>query len=177
MKDKVTERALTNQTKYIYIYIYTKREMLMLTAHCTKLQNKMWNEDGLCAAVVNEAHNKQTIFSQFSVFGIVGVAFWLSPSYRVAALRVIFRSESLLVAKSFFLFTHFIFNILFAACCLPSFSPTYTHYTIRLFASFFAVDWFGWKFVNCCVLRCVRLIIFDSSGQSEKKNIWKMEPA
>ena len=122
----------------------------------------MWNEDGLCEAVVNEVHNKQTFFSLFSVFVVVVVAFRLSP-YRVAALRV--RSESLLVAKDFF--SSIFFNILFAAYYLAFFLSAY----IQCF-SMFCLRLFRLNFVCVCMC-CVRLIIFDSSGKVKRRRYEK----
>lgn len=70
----------------------------------------------------------------------------------VAAVRVIFRSESLLVAKVFF-FTYLIFNILFVAYYLAFFPYIQTMFCLRLF---FAVDSNLWKCV--CVVCLLRKI-------------------
>lgn len=162
MEDKVTERALTNQTKTTKRNL--PREMLTAPNYKIKCETKMD-----CVKQCREWSAQQTniflaICCLCCCFLIVSVS-CCSPA--------IFRIGSLLVAKVFFHHSFsFFFNILFAAYYLAFFRYTRTMLFSVLFASFSlstdsleiclcgAAVWFG-----CCV----RLIIFDSSGQSEKK--------
>lgn len=92
-------------------------------ARCTKLQNKMWNEDGLCEAVVNEAHGKQKYFSRYFILCCVFVCvfFPIVDCLHIVLLLSRFKSlfgGSLLVAKVFHAVLAF-FPLLF----FPIFSP------------------------------------------------------